>query len=145
MSATKISKISDLRISSGLPEGINNPIKPERFSGFHEGRLGKTVGMTQFGVNHVTLEPGMWSALRHWHEKEDEFVYVLNGELTLVDDHGSHTMGPGTFAGFPAGEANAHHLMNQSDQKAEYIVVGSRRPGEDVTHYPDDDLGPIQR
>ena len=130
MSATKLSTIREVHISIGLPEGINNPIKPERFAGVHEGRLGNAVGLTQFGVNHVTLEPGMWSALRHWHEKEDEFVYVLNGELTLVDDHGSHTMGPGAFAGFPAGETNGHHLMNLSTQEAEYIVVGSRRPGD---------------
>ena len=145
MPHTKRSKVADVRTSRHFSEEIANPIKPERFSGFHEARLGKEVRITQFGVNHVTLEPGMWSSLRHWHEKEDEFVFVLSGGLTLVDNNGSHVLPAGAFAGFPAGEANAHHLMNQSDKNAEYIVIGSRRPGEDVTHYPDDDLGPIQR
>ena len=122
-----------------------NMIKPELFVGNHEAQLGKAVGLTQFGVNRVRLEPGSASALRHWHEGEDEFVYVLSGELTLIDDHGEHPMPPGTFAGFPAGEANAHHLVNRSDADAEYLAIGSRKPGEDACHYPDDPLERIQR
>ena len=77
---TKLLHLSQVPISTGgLPESLDNPIKPELFRGFHEGRLGKLVGVAQFGVNHVTLEPGSISALRHWHEAEDEFVYVLSG------------------------------------------------------------------
>jgi uncharacterized cupin superfamily protein len=101
--------------------------------------------MTQFGVNLVELGPGSYSSLRHWHEREDEFVYVVSGELVLIDNSGEHRLATGTFAGFPAGEANAHHLVNRSDQPASYLVVGSRAQGKDTVHYPDDDLGPISR
>ena len=85
------------------------------------------------------------SSLRHWHEVEDEFVYVLSGVLTLVDDDGEHAMPPGTFAGFPAGCANAHHLLNRSDAPVCFLVIGSRRPGEETIHYPDDAIGPIRK
>lgn len=105
----------------------------------------ETLGLTQFGVNLVTLEPGSMSSLRHWHEVEDEFVYVLEGELVLVDDNGEHLMAAGMFAGFPANCENGHHLQNRSQARATMMVVGSRRHGEDVVHYPDDDLGPIRR
>lgn len=78
-------------------------IKPELFVGTHEWQLGKAVGLSQFGVNQLTLEPGAISALRHWHEGEDEFVYVLSGILTVIDDNGEHELRAGAFAGFPAG------------------------------------------
>ena len=139
MADTKVVTLSQINIHSGLPDGWSNPIRPEKFAGFHEGQLGKAVNMTQFGVNHVVLEPGMWSALRHWHEKEDEFVYVLTGTVTLVDDNGSHPMEPGSFVGFPAGDANGHHLVNDSDKPASYLAVGSRFTRE-IVHYPDDDV-----
>jgi uncharacterized cupin superfamily protein len=142
---TKILHVSRVPISSGLPKEIVNPIKPERFTGKHEARLGRLVGVTQFGVNHVTLDPGAMSALRHWHEGEDEFVFVLRGQLTLIDDNGPHILEGGAFVGFPAATANAHHLMNVSNEPATYLVVGSRRPGEDTVHYPDDDFGPIEK
>ena len=142
---TKLLHLSQVPISTGLPESLDNPIKPELFRGFHEGRLGELVGVAQFGVNHVTLEPGSISALRHWHEAEDEFVYVLSGRLTLVDDNGEHELTEGSFAGFPAGCPNAHHLQNRSEGPASFIVVGSRNPGADTVHYPDDDLGPVRR
>ena len=91
------------------------------------------------------LEPGSISALRHWHEAEDEFVYVLSGILTLIDDNGEHTMEQGSFAGFPVGCTNAHHLVNRSNASAIFIVVGSRKPGEEKIHYPDDAIGPIRK
>jgi uncharacterized cupin superfamily protein len=91
------------------------------------------------------VEPGSISALRHWHEAEDEFVYVLSGELTLVDDNGEHALTEGSFAGFPAGCPNAHHLQNRSEWPASFIVVGSRKPGASTLHYPNDDLGPARR
>ncbi len=137
--------VSQVPISTGLPKGWPNPIKPELFVGKHEGQLGKRVGLVQFGVNHVTLEPGSISALRHWHEVEDEFIYVLAGRLTLVDENGEHLMEEGSFAGFPAGVSNAHHLVNKSKEPTTYLAVGSRRPGHDTVHYPDDDLGPIRK
>ena len=120
-------------------------IKPELFVGNHEARLGKFVGLNQFGVNRVRLEPGSASALRHWHEAEDEFVYVLDGELTLIDENGEHPMPAGSFVGFPAGEPNGHHLVNRSAADATFLAIGSRKPGEDVCHYPDDDIGPFHR
>ena len=145
MTETNLKHLSDIPVSVGRPKAWTNPIKPEKFAGRHQASLGKSVNLTQFGVNHVVLEPGAWSALRHWHEGEDEFVIVLEGNPTLVDDAGEQLMSPGHFVGFPAGEPNGHHLVNQSEKPATYMVVGSRRPGEDTCHYPDDELGPIQR
>lgn len=127
------------------PQGGNPPgaKRPEWFVGKSEAQLAKRVGLTQFGVNHMTLAPGAYSALRHWHEQEDEFVYVLFGELTLIDEHGEHPLKAGDYAGFPAGEANAHHLANRSDQPAAYIAVGTRHRGRDTLHYPEDFDGPV--
>jgi uncharacterized cupin superfamily protein len=98
------------------------------------------LGITQFGVNHVTLDPGAHSALRHWHEQEDEFVYVLSGELVLIDDNGEHSLAAGAYAAFPAGEANGHHLANRSTAPASFLSIGTRHRGEEVIHYPDDGL-----
>lgn len=120
-------------------------IKRELFSGRRKRKLGDAVGLHQFGVNHTVLEPRAYSALRHWHEGEDEFIFVLEGQLTLIDEHGEHVLEPGSVCGFPAGEANAHHLMNAGDSPAVFIEVGSRRPGQDKVHYPDDNFGPIER
>lgn len=142
---TKIRHVSELPTSTGVPKSVANPIKPERFVGTHQTALGKAAGLTQFGVNLVMLEPGSISSLRHWHEAEDEFVYVLEGEVVLVDDNGAHPMTAGMFVGFPANCENGHHLQNRSQARATMMVVGSRRPGQDVVHYPDDDLGPIRR
>jgi len=112
--------------------------------GRHERQLGKRVGLTQFGVNHLTLAPGATSSRRHWHEGEDEFVYVLTGAVTLIDDTGAHELGPGDYAGFPAGAPNAHHLTNRTGTPAELIVVGARKVGEERIHYPDEaDPGPF--
>jgi len=99
-------------------------------------RLGDAVGLTQFGVNLVTLEPGAWSSQRHWHEKEDEFIYVIAGEATLVTDEGEQKLGPGGLAGFPAGEANAHRLANNTDSPVVYLEIGTRNPDERA-YYPD--------
>lgn len=128
----------------GISRSWRSPIRPEWFAGKHEARLGQLVGMTQFGVNLLRLEPGAATALRHWHEQEDEFVYVLSGELTLVDDAGEQAVAAGTVIGFPAGIANAHHLHNRSSREASLLVIGSRRADE-VIHYPDDPIGPFRR
>jgi uncharacterized cupin superfamily protein len=112
--------------------------------GRHERQLGKRVGLTQFGVNHMTLEPGAVTSRRHWHEGEDEFVYVLSGKVVLIDENGAHELGPGDYAGFPAGRANAHHLTNRSDEPAELLIAGARKVGEEKIHYPDEsDPGPF--
>lgn len=94
-------------------------------------RLGDAFGLTDFGVNLLTLPPGAWSSQRHWHSEEDEFVFVLSGEPTLVTDEGETLLGPGMCAGFPAGEANGHHLINKSDQPVVCLEVGSRKPDDD--------------
>lgn len=103
-------------------------------------RLGHAAGLTQFGVNQVTLAPGAASALRHWHSHEDEFVYVLSGELMLQTDAGEQCLSSGMAAGFRAGVADGHRLVNRSDQPALYLEVGTRNPAEDSACYPDDDL-----
>jgi len=124
--------------------GVSDPyIKHDLFKGRRKRKLGLATGIDQFGVNHTTLDPGAYSALRHWHEAEDEFIYVLSGSLQLVNDQGVHTLKAGDFCGFAAGDPNAHHLANPGDEPATFIEIGSRRPGEDVIHYPDDDFGPI--
>lgn len=145
MAETKRLHVSQVPVQTGLPESWRDPIRPESFRGTHEAQLAKCVGLAQFGVNQVTLEPGSISSLRHWHEAEDEFVYVLAGRLTLVDENGEHEMEPGCFAGFPAGAANAHQLRNDSSEPATFLAIGSRRPGGETIHYPDDPLGPIRK
>lgn len=101
--------------------------------------LGDAFGLTQFGVNLVRLEPGVWSSQRHWHAKEDEFVYVLAGHPTLVTDAGEERLSPGDCAGFPAGVKDGHHLKNDSDETVEFLVVGSRI-ADDHGEYPDIDM-----
>jgi uncharacterized cupin superfamily protein len=116
---------------------------PEQFRRICEGRekriLGNVVGLTQFGVNLTTLKPGAASALRHWHEAEDEFIYVLQGEVTLIEDEGETLLRPGDAAGFKAGIPNGHHLVNKSGRDVVYLEVGTRSPRERA-HYPDVDL-----
>lgn len=101
--------------------------------------IGYLAGLTQFGVNLTRLKPGATSALRHWHESEDEFVYVLEGELTLVEDGGETLLKPGDAAGFKAGVPNGHQLVNKTRQDALYLEVGTRAV-RDRGHYPDVDL-----
>lgn len=102
-------------------------------------RLGDVFGLSQFGVNEVTLAPGARSALRHWHTLEDEFVLILEGQPTLVTDAGARPLGPGMICGFPAGRPDGHCLENRSDAPVRFIEVGTRRAG-DCAFYPDDDL-----
>src|SRR3981189_303688 len=102
-------------------------------------KLGDACALTQFGVNLVTLGPGGQSALRHWHTLEDEFVYVLEGEVVLVTDAGEQVVKSGTCAGSPAGKPDAHHFINRSTRPASYLEVGPRLDG-DTAFYPDDDL-----
>ena len=101
--------------------------------------LGNVFDLTQFGVNLTTLAPGTWSAHRHWHENEDEFVFVLEGEITLVDDAGEHLLKSGMCAGFKAGVANGHHLVNKTKTPVTYLEIGTRAPREQA-HYSDVDM-----
>ena len=103
-------------------------------------RLGDAAGLTQFGVNLLRLPSGAWSSQRHWHSHEDEFVYVIAGEVTLVTDAGEEVLRAGDAAGFKAGEANGHTLQNRSSADALVLEIGSRAPAADVAVYPDIDL-----
>jgi uncharacterized cupin superfamily protein len=102
--------------------------------------VGDAAGLTQFGVNLTRLPPGCWSSQRHWHTSEDEFVFVVEGELVLVTDSGEETLRRGDCAGFKAGVSDGHHLQNRSNQDAIVLEVGTRRTAEDQVFYPDIDL-----
>jgi len=102
-------------------------------------RLADAGGLCDFGVNLMALPPGGWSSQRHWHSDEDEFVYVLEGELTLVEDNGETLLRVGECAAFPKGTGNGHHLKNQSSVVAVYLEVGSRDPN-DLTTCSDIDM-----
>ena len=122
------------RRGSGYPEPFRS-----RMGDRVKRRLGDACGLTRFGVNLVTLAPGGQSALRHWHTKEDEFVYVLEGEVVLVTNDGEQTLRAGDCAGYPGGKENGHHFINRSSAPARYLEVGDRN-ADDAPFYPDDDL-----
>lgn len=123
-----------LETGSSYPEPLRAAV-----AGRQRRRLGNALGLTDFGVNLVTLAPGAASAQRHWHSAEDEFIHVLDGELTLITDNGEQVLGPGMCAGFPKGVADGHHLVNRGPGPARYLEIGSRRNGDLVT-YTDVDL-----
>ncbi|MFB9947367.1 cupin domain-containing protein [Rhizobium puerariae] len=102
-------------------------------------RLGNAGGLTDFGINLMHLPPGNWSSQRHWHSHEDEFVYVLEGELTLVEDGGETVLRAGDCAAFPKNSGNGHHMINRSEAVAIYLEIGSRHPS-DLTTCSDVDM-----
>jgi uncharacterized cupin superfamily protein len=106
--------------------------------------LGDAAGLTHFGVNLTCLPAGAWSSQRHWHSAEDEFIYVVDGELVLVTDSGEEVLRAGDCAGFPANDRDGHHLQNRSVRDATFLEVGSRRPEHDEVTYPDIDLRALQ-
>jgi uncharacterized cupin superfamily protein len=122
------------RTTSNYPEQFRS-----RVTGRIKQALGNAVGIKNFGVNLVQLSQGSCSSLRHWHSKQDEFIYVIEGEITLITNAGEQILTPGMMAGFPAGEPDGHHLVNKSNQVAVYLEVGDRTPNDEV-NYPDDDL-----
>jgi uncharacterized cupin superfamily protein len=87
-------------------------------------RLAPAFGLTDFGVSHVVLKPGAWSSQRHWHDGEDEFLVMLEGEATLIEDEGPTLLSAGDCAAWPKGSTNGHHLVNQSKNDCAFIVVG---------------------
>jgi uncharacterized cupin superfamily protein len=119
---------------STYPDPLNQVV-----SGRSRKRLGNAAGLDQFGVNLTTLKPGAASALRHWHEKEDELVYILEGEVVLIEDEGETVLKPGDAAGFKANVKNGHHLINRSNRDAVYLEIGSRFKHERA-EYSDLDL-----
>jgi uncharacterized cupin superfamily protein len=102
-------------------------------------KLGDAAGLSQFGVNLLRLPPGAWSSQRHWHTREDEFVYVLSGEVVLVTDGGEEVLRAADAAGFPAGDTNGHCLQNRSNADALVLEIGTRVPGE-TAYYSDIDM-----
>jgi uncharacterized cupin superfamily protein len=102
-------------------------------------RLGDAGGLTQFGVNLLQLPPSAWSSQRHWHSSEDEFVYVISGEVVLVTDKGEEVLRPGDCAAFPRNTPDGHHLVNRSAAPVVCLEIGTRSP-EDFTMYPDIDM-----
>ncbi len=110
-----------------------------RVAGREKRQLGDPFGLTNFGVNLTRLAPGSCSALRHAHTRQDEFIYVLHGQPTLVTDAGRTVLSPGMCAGFKAGTGDGHQLINETDKDVVYLEVGDRLPGDEAT-YPDDDL-----
>ena len=119
---------------SGYPEPFRRAVM-----GRERKRLGNAVGLDQFGVNLSRLKPGAASSQRHWHRHEDELVYMLEGELVLVEDGGESVLRPGDAAGWKAGVPNGHCLINRTDRDAVYLEIGSRAPRE-VASYPDIDM-----
>jgi uncharacterized cupin superfamily protein len=130
-----------------MPERRGTAYPAQHATGF-EGRvkrpLTEALGLTQFGANVTTIEPGAMSSHRHWHSQEDEFIFMLSGELILVTNEGERVLKAGQAAGFPRGEANGHQLVNRGTQPATYLEIGTRSADEDVT-YPDVDMKGIKR
>ena len=122
------------RTGSGYPEPFRSRVLPRE-----KRAIGDAFGLTRIGVNLTTLYPGVESAMRHWHEREDELIHVLEGEVVLVTDDGEQVLRAGMSVGFPAGRAEGHQLVNRSAAPARYLEI-SNRDGSDVAHYPDVDL-----
>lgn len=116
---------------------------PDAFAAFSENRvrrkLGDAGGLSDFGVNLTRLPPGEWSSQRHWHTHEDEFVFVLEGEVVLVEDAGETPLRAGDAAAFPKGSGNGHHMINRSPGVAVYLEIGSRQR-DDITICSDVDM-----
>jgi uncharacterized cupin superfamily protein len=122
------------RTGSTYPEPFRSRVLPRE-----KRALGDAVGLTKIGVNLTTLHPGRESSMRHHHTSEDEFVFVLEGEVVLRTDAGEQTLTAGTCAGFPAGSRDGHQLVNRSDRPARYLEISNRDP-DDAVEYTDDDL-----
>ena len=121
--------------STGYPPQFRKEIE-----GRARRRLGNAIGLTQFGVNLCTIKPGSQSSQRHWHQNEDEFVYVLEGEVVLREDGGETVLKAGEAAGWKAGEPNGHTIVNRTQRDALVLEVGTRDPHGDKVTYPDIDM-----
>jgi uncharacterized cupin superfamily protein len=120
--------------TTGYPEPYSS-----RVAGRHRRRLGDHAGLKNFGVNLTRLDPGAESSMRHWHARQDEFVYVIEGEITLVTDAGRQKLTPGMAAGFPAGKTDGHQLVNETSKPVLYLEIGDRTPGDSAA-YSDVDM-----
>ena len=119
---------------TGYPEPFRSRVMPR-----HKRALGDALGLTRIGINLTMLPPGKESSMRHWHTHEDEFVYVLEGEVVLRTEAGEQVLTPGMCAGFPAGSTDGHQLVNRGNRPAVYLEVSNRDPA-DACDYPEVDL-----
>ena len=124
----------EVRSRSGYPEPYRARVMPR-----HKRQLGEALGLTHIGINLTTLPPGKESSMRHWHTHEDEFVYVVEGEVVLRTDAGEQRLTAGMCAGFAAGSRDGHQLINRSAQPAVYLEISNRHP-DDAGHYSDPDV-----
>ncbi len=124
----------NVRSGSGYPEHYAKAVK-----GRSNVALGNPFGLTQFGVNITTLEPGAWSSQRHWHLNEDELVVALEGDMVIVDENGRHPFKQGQCMGWKANTPNAHCIVNESVKSVKFLIVGTRVETEEA-HYPDIDM-----
>ncbi|HEY0709541.1 MAG TPA: cupin domain-containing protein [Polyangia bacterium] len=122
------------RCTSGYPEPFRSRVLPRE-----KRALGDALGLTKIGVNLTTLMPGKESSMRHFHTREDEMIFVLEGEVVLRTDAGEQILTAGTCAGFPAGSGDGHQFLNRSDRPARYLEMSNRDPA-DTAEYPDNDL-----
>lgn len=119
---------------SNYPEPYRSRVLPRE-----RRRLGAALGLTKLGINQTTLPPGKESSMRHYHTHEDEFVFVLEGEVVLRTDEGEQLLTAGMCAGFPAGSTNGHQLINRSNAPAVYLEISNRDPN-DRAYYVDPDV-----
>ena len=124
----------EARTGSGYPEPYRSRVLPRE-----KRPLGDAFGLTKIGINHTVLPPGKESSMRHWHSHEDEFIFVLSGEVVLRTDAGEQTLTAGMCAGFPLGSGDGHQLVNRGQEPAVYLEV-SNRDAQDCAFYPDVDL-----
>ena len=124
----------EARIGSGYPEPFRSRVLPRE-----KRALGEAFGLTFIGVNLTVLHPGVESSMRHWHDREDELIYMLDGEIVLRTDTGEETLCAGMVVGFKAGDCDAHQFVNRGDRPATYLEI-SNRDDADVGGYPDVDL-----
>jgi uncharacterized cupin superfamily protein len=124
----------EARTGSGYPEPYRSRVVPRE-----KRALGKALGLTKIGINHTTLPPGKESSMRHWHSHEEEFVFVLSGEVVLRTDAGEQVLEAGMCCGFPLGTTDGHQLINRGNTPAIYLEVSNRDPA-DGADYPDVDL-----
>jgi uncharacterized cupin superfamily protein len=122
------------RTGSGYPEPYRSRCVPRE-----KRALGDALGLTKIGINQTTLPPGKESSMRHWHTHEEEFIYVLSGEVVLCTDAGEQLLTAGMCAGFPLGTQDGHCLVNRGSRPAVYLEVSNRDPA-DGAHYADVDL-----
>lgn len=128
-----------IRSENAPLEEVNGEGRNAELGHYSARLLSDAGGLTQFGAFVETLPPGSFSSHKHWHESEDEFVYVLSGQVMLNEGDTMTEMHPGDAACFKAGVEVGHRLENQSDAPVTYLIVGTRMP-DDVVHYTDKDM-----